>query len=36
MFAVRIIPLKTDYYDIISHYTESVLRDKIKPIVGKK
>ncbi|MGE4347799.1 MAG: GIY-YIG nuclease family protein [Flavobacteriaceae bacterium] len=36
MFAVRIIPLKTDYYDIIAHYIESVLRDKIKPIVGKK
>ena len=35
-FAVKIIPLETNHYGFVSHYVESVLRDKVKPIVGKK
>lgn len=36
IFAVRIIPLETEHYNFIAHYVESVLREKVKPIVGKK
>lgn len=36
IFAVRVISLETEKYGIIAHYVESVLRKKIKPIVGKE
>lgn len=36
IFAVRIIPLKTEHYSFIAHYIESELRKTINPIVGKK